>query len=110
MTDSTFSNNGASTVAGSQFTVNLASGGVAGTPTATVHATHNTFSGNLSTPSTFTATGFQGSVDDGTLNVHLGDGTAGGLNTFNTNNSGLTLLQLERRQPQFRRQQQYRYE
>lgn len=91
VTDSTFSNNGASTVAGSQFTVNLASGGVAGTPTATVHATHNTFSGNLSTPATFTATGFQGSVDDGTLNVHLGDGTAGGLNTFDTNNSGVTL-------------------
>ncbi len=46
VTDSTFSNNGASTVAGSQFTINLATGGVAGTPTATVHATHNTFSGN----------------------------------------------------------------
>jgi hypothetical protein len=91
VTDSTFSNNGASTFAGSQFVVNLASGGVAGTPTATVHATHNTFSGNLSTPSTFTATGFQGSSNDGTLNVHIGDGTAGGLNTFNTNNSGITL-------------------
>ena len=91
VTDSTFSNNGASTVAGSQFTINLATGGVAGTPTATVHATHNTFSGNLSTPATFTATGFQGSSNDGTLNVHIGDGTAGGLNTFNTNNSGITL-------------------
>ncbi len=91
VTDSTFSNNGASTFAGSQFTINLATGGVAGTPTATVHATHNTFSGNLSTPATFTATGFQGSSNDGTLNVHIGDGTAGGLNTFNTNNSGITL-------------------
>ncbi|MBR1143456.1 cadherin domain-containing protein [Bradyrhizobium sp. AUGA SZCCT0431] len=91
VTDSTFSNNGASTVAGSEFVINLATGGVAGTPTATVHATHNTFSGNLSSPATFTATGFQGSSNDGTLNVHLGDGTAGGLNTFDTNNSGITL-------------------
>jgi hypothetical protein len=91
VTDSTFSNNGASTFAGSEFVINLASGGVAGTPTATVHATHNTFSGNISTPANFTATGFQGSSNDGTLNVHLGDGTAGGLNTFDNNNSGITL-------------------
>jgi Ca2+-binding RTX toxin-like protein len=91
VTNSTFSNDGASTVAGSAFVINLASAGLAGSPTATVHATHNTFSGNLSAPATFTATGFQGSVDDGTLNVHLGDGTAGGLNTFDTNNSGITL-------------------
>ncbi len=91
VTNSTFSNNGASTVAGSEFVINLATGGITGTPTATVHATHNTFSGNLTTPSTYTATGFQGSSNDGTLNVHLGDGTAGGLNTFDTNNSGITL-------------------
>ncbi|QND67822.1 hypothetical protein HB777_30340 [Mesorhizobium loti] len=91
VTNSTFSNNGASTVAGDQFEIVLTTGGLAGTPTATVHATHNTFSGNLSAPATFTATGFAGSVDDGTLNVHLGDGTAGGLNTFDTNNSGITL-------------------
>jgi len=93
VTNSTFSNNGASTHAGDEFQIDLATGGLAGSPTATVHATHNTFSGNLSTPSTYTATGFAGSVDDGTLNVHLGDGTAGGLNTFNTNNSGVTLTQ-----------------
>ncbi|QKD00977.1 beta strand repeat-containing protein [Mesorhizobium loti] len=91
VTNSTFSNNGASTHAGDQFQIDLTTGGLAGTPTATVHATHNTFSGNLATPATFTATGFAGSVDDGTLNVHLGDGTAGGLNTFDTNDSGITL-------------------
>ena len=91
VTDSTFSNNGASTHAGDEFQIHLATGGLAGSPTATVHATHNTFSGNLSTPATFTGTGFGGSVDDGTLNVHIGDGTAAGLNTFDTNNSGITL-------------------
>ncbi|MFC3326535.1 beta strand repeat-containing protein [Mesorhizobium cantuariense] len=91
VTNSSFTNNGASTVAGDEFQIHLATGGLAGTPTATVHATNNTFSGNLTTPTTYTATGFAGSVDDGTLNVHLGDGTAGGLNTFNTNNSGITL-------------------
>jgi VCBS repeat-containing protein len=93
VTNSTFSNNGASTHAGDEFQIDLTTGGLAGTPTATVHATHNTFSGNLSTPANFTATGFAGSVDEGTLNVHLGDGTAGGLNTFDTNNSGITLTQ-----------------
>ncbi|RWE31981.1 MAG: hypothetical protein EOS78_25070 [Mesorhizobium sp.] len=91
VTNSSFSNNGASTVAGDQFQIDLTTGGLAGSPTATVHATNNTFTGNLSTPTTYTATGFAGSVDDGTLNVHLGDGTAGGVNTFNTNNSGITL-------------------
>ena len=91
VTNSSFTNNGASTHAGDAFQINLASAGLAGSPTATVHATHNTFSGNLSAPATFTATGFAGNVDDGTLNVHLGDGTAGGLNTFDTNNSGITL-------------------
>jgi hypothetical protein len=91
VTNSSFTNNGASTFAGDAFQINLASAGLAGSPTATVHATHNTFSGNLTTPSTFTATGFAGNADDGTLNVHLGDGTAGGLNTFDTNDSGITL-------------------
>ena len=91
VTNSTFSNNGASTHAGDEFQIILSGAGLAGSPTATVHATHDTFSGNLSTPSTFTATGFAGSADDGTLNVHIGDGTAGGLNTFDTNDFGITI-------------------
>ncbi|MBR0783848.1 cadherin domain-containing protein [Bradyrhizobium iriomotense] len=93
VTNSSFTNNGASTHAGDEFQIDLAAGGIAGSPTATVHATNNTFSGNISTPANFTATGFAGSVDDGTLNVHLGDGTAGGLNTFDSNDSGITLTQ-----------------
>ncbi|MDN5000401.1 cadherin domain-containing protein [Bradyrhizobium sp. GCM10027634] len=93
VTNSTFSNNGGSTHAGDQFQIDLATGGIAGSPTATVHATNNTFSGNILTPANFTATGFAGSVDDGTLNVHLGDGTAGGKNTFDSNDSGITLTQ-----------------
>jgi hypothetical protein len=93
VTNSSFTNNGASTHAGDAFQINLASAGLAGSPTATVHATHNTFSGhiNFADPTTFTATGFAGNADDGTLNIHLGDGTAGGLNTLDANNSGITL-------------------
>src|SRR5262249_37601624 len=89
----TISNNGASTHATDGFQINLASGGVSGSPTSTVHFLNNTQSGhiNFADPTTFTATGFAGAVDDGTLNVHIGDGTANNDNSFNTNNSGITL-------------------
>lgn len=91
VTGSTFSNNGASTFAGSNFNF-LGEG----TATMKLTATNNTFTGNAtgptSTVSTLTADGLHvDAAGTSTVNAHIGDGTVGGRNTFNQNNVGIDL-------------------
>jgi hypothetical protein len=91
VTGSTFSNNGASQHAGSDF--NFLGDGTA---IMTLTATNNTFSGNATGPSstaqTLTADGLHvDAASTSTVNAHIGDGTAAGKNTFTNNNVGIDL-------------------
>jgi hypothetical protein len=87
VTGSTFSNNGLSQHAGSDF--NFLGDGTA---TMTLTATNNTFSGTTSPAANLTADGLHvDAASTSTVNAHIGDGTAGGANTFTNNNVGIDL-------------------
>ena len=89
---STFSNDGASANAGSDFIFESDTAGVAGTPTMTLTANSNTFTGNNAYPGpgVIPGTGLFIVSNDGTVNAHIGEG---GGNTFNNLNNGINLTQ-----------------
>jgi VCBS repeat-containing protein len=89
---STFSNDGSSNSAGSDFIFESATAGVAGTPTMTLTANNNTFTGNNAYPGpgVIPGTGLFVVSNDGTVNVHAGETTG---NTFNNLNNAINLTQ-----------------
>src|SRR6266403_4267459 len=87
VTGSTFSNNGLSQNAGSDFNF-LGEG----TATMKLTATGKTFSSTTSPNSKLTADGLHvDAAGTSTVNAHIGDGTLGGRNTFTNNNVGIDL-------------------
>jgi hypothetical protein len=89
---STFSNDGSSDNAGSDFIFESATAGVAGTPTMTLTANNNTFTGNNAYPGpgVIPGTGLFVVSNDGTVNVHVGETTG---NIFNNLNNAINLTQ-----------------
>ncbi|MBZ9997835.1 hypothetical protein [Mesorhizobium sp. BH1-1-4] len=88
----TFSNDGASQNAGSDFIFESDTAGVAGTPTMTLTVNGATFTGNNAYPGpgVIPGTGLFVIANDGTVNAHIGETTG---NTFNNLNNGINLTQ-----------------
>lgn len=88
----TFSNNGASDNAGSDFIFEADGAGVAGTPTMTLTVDGATFTGNNAYPGpgVIPGTGLFVIANDGTVNAHIGETTG---NLFNNLNNGINLTQ-----------------
>ncbi|MES0180233.1 hypothetical protein NKJ86_16750 [Mesorhizobium sp. M0025] len=88
----TFSNNGASNNAGSDFIFEADGAGVAGAPTMTLTVDGATFTGNNAYPGpgVIPGTGLFVIANDGTVNAHIGETTG---NLFNNLNNGINLTQ-----------------
>lgn len=89
---STFSNDGSSNNAGSNFIFEADGAGVAGTPTMKLTVDGSTFTGNNAYPGpgVIPGTGLFVVANDGTVNAHIGETTG---NTFNNLNNGINLTQ-----------------
>lgn len=88
----TFSNNGASNNAGSDFIFEADGAGAAGAPTMTLTVDGATFTGNNAYPGpgVIPGTGLFVIANDGTVNAHIGETTG---NLFNNLNNGINLTQ-----------------
>lgn len=89
---STFSNDGSSNNAGSNFIFEADGAGVAGTPTMKLTVDGSTFTGNNAYPGpgVIPGTGLFVIANDGTVNAHIGETTG---NIFNNLNNGINLTQ-----------------